>query len=65
MITNTRWVSRGWWRIILLATVFLTGSSMPSLAEPGSPNLWQTLTEAGTTARDQARYEDAERLFLL
>lgn len=49
--------------VMILMLVLLT--SVPWLAEAGVPDVWQTLTEAGTAARDQAHYEDAERLFLL
>lgn len=49
--------------LMILMVLLLT--SVPWLAEAGVPDVWQTLTDAGTTARDQAQYEDAERLFLL
>lgn len=49
---------------LMILMVFLL-TSVPWLAEAGVPDVWQTLTDAGTTARDQAQYEDAERLFLL
>jgi tetratricopeptide (TPR) repeat protein len=65
-MTMTRlWVRGGWWRMIPLAAVLFMVSCPPTLAEAGSPDAWQTLTAARTTARTQARYEDAERLFLL
>lgn len=58
-------IHRGWCQLGLVILILSMLICIPWLAGAGSPDAWQTLTEAGTTAREQARYEEAERLFLL
>ncbi|MEO8341244.1 MAG: tetratricopeptide repeat protein, partial [Nitrospirota bacterium] len=62
---STPHIRKGWYRMNRLAMVLFLLTCIPWLAEAGVQDRWQTLTDAGTTARDQAQYEDAERLFLL
>ena len=65
MLTTTVQVSDPRGRMLLLAAMLFMLVPMPAPAESGAPDLWQTLIEAGATAREHARYADAERLFLL
>ncbi|MEO8340988.1 MAG: tetratricopeptide repeat protein [Nitrospirota bacterium] len=64
MHTSTHGIGGGWRPIGLVMLILSLLASVPLRAEAGIADRWQTLTEAGTTARDQAQYEDAERLFL-
>ena len=65
MRMSVQHIHRGWRQISVMILMFFLLTSVPWLGEAGIADRWQTLTEAGTTARDQAQYEDAERLFLL
>ncbi len=47
-------IHRGWRQIRVMILILFILTSVPWFAEAGIADRWQTLTEAGTTARDQA-----------
>jgi hypothetical protein len=64
----TWFISRGchsWVCIAPLLAVLVAALLLPNPVAASTPDRWQTLTDAGTEAREQARYKEAERLFLL
>jgi tetratricopeptide (TPR) repeat protein len=62
----SEWQIRGgWFRMSQVAAVLVMMLCPPPLVSADSTDNWQVLTEAGVAAREQARYEEAEGLFLL
>jgi tetratricopeptide (TPR) repeat protein len=65
MLATTVPVYAPWGRLICLVAMLSLFSFVSTQAESGAPDRWQALIDAGAVAREQARYADAERLFLL
>lgn len=54
-----------WICTIQLVAFLFAALSLPTTVPAGSIDRWQQWTDAGTAAREQARYKDAEQFFLM
>jgi tetratricopeptide (TPR) repeat protein len=58
-------VWRPWMCTSRLVMFFLVTLSVPTVVAADATDRWQALTDAGTVAREQARYKEAEQFFLM
>ncbi|MGE0643521.1 MAG: tetratricopeptide repeat protein [Nitrospira sp.] len=59
------WMNRRWDYAVPLLAIVLSVFLLSDPATADSADRWQTLTDAGNVAREQARYKEAEQFFVM